>query len=399
MKKRFNWRSKLNEVVIIAGSAASALTTFVGAHQLVNSNSVVAALFTLFIQGGMYTVAHLASDGQRPHRRPRKLLLSMTFALLAFFSVYSSALGMFELQKDSIALDQTRGAVTEQWRVAADEITDFKTSALAWLTKAKQEVTLQITYEKNRERLARGTRQPYSPVAKQSLLSRLEMLNGAERKVHQVELLSGIAPPKNEDAVAVMDKAFNVCAEAFSVLPDEGKSQAPAPRRVAVVSPPQELQKAFWAEVQARSAPAMMMLLIALLLDILPVLLRYASQPKRSLAEKIIGARRATGAVWSAVWQPLITETTTVHVVVEGHQDLDVSLEFATGSVSLCLEDIRRNVSFVAEAVSRKSGESLHLCRAMTTSGMEIVPDLPLLNQLDEDQTINLTFEPIAIGV
>lgn len=399
MKKILNWRSSLNEVFIVAGSVASALTTFIGAHQLVNSNSVVAALFTLFIQGGMYTVAHLASDGQRGRGRPRKLVLSLTFTLLAFFSVYSSALGMFELQKDSLALDQTRGAVAEQWRAAADEIITFKTNALAWLTKARQEVALQLTFEKNRERAARAGRQSYSPVAKQKLQSQLELLDVAEQRVQQVELLSGATPSNNNEAVAVMDKAFNSCAQAFSILPDEGKAQSPAPHRVAATSPPQELQKAFWAEVQARSAPAMVMLLIALLLDILPVLLRYASQPKRSLAEKIIGARRTTRDVWSAMWHPLNPATQAVHVVVEGYQDLDANLEFASGSDALRLEDIRHNIGFVAEAVSRQSGEAVRLCRAMTTSGMEIVPDLPLLSQLDEDQTINLTFEPVMIEV
>src|SRR5436189_3051367 len=51
----------------------------------------------------------------------RTLALCLTWTLLAFFSVYSSALGMFELQKDSLKLDHTRAAVVEQWQTAENE--------------------------------------------------------------------------------------------------------------------------------------------------------------------------------------------------------------------------------------------------------------------------------------
>jgi hypothetical protein len=393
------WRDLLREAVIIAGSAGSGITTYMGAHQLVNASALVAALLTLFFQGGMYVAAHFANESMHAHRRPRTLALCLTWTLLAFFSVYSSALGMFELQKDSLKLDHTRAAVVQQWQAAEKEITDFKTKALAWLTKSKQDVSLRLTFERNRERAAHSSRRAYSPVEKQKIQSQLDALNSAESKAQQIKLLSGTTPAKTDDAVKIMDEAFGSAAEAFSALPDDGKAQCPVPRQVPAATQPEELQKAFWAEVQARSAPAMMMLLIAFLMDFLPVLLRYASRPKRTLAEKITGARRTARGIWSALWHPLAPVTQALRVVVEDHPDLDITLQFATGREALTLNDVRRNITVVADAVSEQLGSPVRLTRAMTTSGMELVPDLPLLSQLDDDLTIHLSFEPVTVEV
>jgi hypothetical protein len=392
-------REAFREAVIIAGTAGSGLTTFMGAHQLVNASAVVALLLTLFFQGGMYVAAHLANESAHAHKRPRTLALCLTWALLAFFSVYSSALGMFELQKDSLKLDHARAAVVQQWQAAEKEIGDFKTKALAWLTKGKQDVSLKLTFERNRERAARASRQPYSPVEKQKLQSQLEALNGAEAKAQQIKPLSGTTPEKTDDAVKAMDEAFASVADAFAALPDDGKSQCPVPHQAPAAEQPEEVQKAFWAEVQARSAPAMVMLLVAFLMDFLPVMLRYASRPKKTLAEKITGARRAARATWTALWHPLSPVTQGVRVAVEGHPDLDINLQFATGREALTLDDIRRNIAVVTEAVSEQLGGPARLTRAMTTSGMELLPDLPLLSQLDDDLTIHLTFEPVTTEV
>lgn len=393
------WRDSFREVVIIAGSVASGLTTFVGAHQLVNSSALVAALLTLFFQGGMYVAAQVANESARAGRRPRTLALCLAWTLLAFFSVYTSALGMFDIQKDSLKNDHTRAAVVRQWQAAEREIADFRTKALAWLTKEKQDVTLELTVERNRERAARAARRNYSPVAKQTIQSRLDALNGSERKVLEVKPLSGSAPGKTEDAVAAMDEAYISSSVAFSSLPDEGKAECPPPARAPVNAQPEELQKAFWAEVKSGSVPAMVMLLVAFLMDFLPLFLRYASQPRRTLAETILAARRAGRDVWMALWHPLAPATTAVHVAVEGHPELDIELEFAAGREALRLDDIRRNISVVADAVSREAGRSVRLSRAMTTSGMELVPDMPLLSQLDDDRTIHLSFEPATVEV
>jgi hypothetical protein len=393
------WREAFREAVIIAGSAGSGLTTFIGAHQLVNASAVVAFLLTLFFQGGMYVAAHLATDSAHAHKRPRTLALCLTWTLLAFFSVYSSALGMFELQKDSLKLDHTRAAVVQQWQAAEKEITDFKTKALAWLTKSKQDVSLKLTFERNRERAARFSRQLYSPIEKQKLQSQFDALNSAESKAQQIKLLSGTTPAKTDDAVKTMDEAFASAAEAFSTFPDDGKTQCPVPHQSPAAAQPEELQKAFWAEVQARSAPALVMILVAFLMDFLPVLLRYASRPKRTLAEKITGARRTARGIWSALWHPLAPVTQALRVVVEGHPDLDITLQFATGREALTLDDVRRNIAVVADAVSEQLGSPVRLTHAMTTSGMELVPDMPLLSQLDDDLTIHLSFEPVTVEV
>jgi hypothetical protein len=393
------WRDVLREAVIIAGTAASGLTTFMGAHQLVNSSPIVAALLTLFFQGGMYVAAHLASESSRGGRRPRTSALFMTWALLAFFSVYASALGMFEIQRDSISSDHERAAVVAQWQAAEKGVSDFRTDALAWLTKAKQDVSLKLNLERGREKAARAARQPYSPVAKQTLQSQLDAFNVAERRAQEVKLLSGSVPAKDADAVSAMDEAYASVSSAFSALPDEGKTQCPVPGRALAAAQPVELQKAFWAEVQAHSAPAIVILLVAFLMDFLPLMLRYATRPRLTLADKVFAARRAGHDLWSALSRPLTPATTCVCVAVEGHPELDINLEFAAGREALRLDDVRRNISVVAEAVSRQSDAPVRLARAMTSSGMELVPDMPLLGQLDDDLTIHLGFEPVTAEV
>lgn len=94
-------RAGFREVLIIASTASSGLTSLVGAHQPGNASAVVAFLLILFFLGGTYVAARLASAGAPAHKRPRShpLALYLTRALLALFPALSPALGMFALQK------------------------------------------------------------------------------------------------------------------------------------------------------------------------------------------------------------------------------------------------------------------------------------------------------------
>jgi hypothetical protein len=387
-----NWRSHLGEIVIVAGTAASALTTFLGARKLVNDNFIVAGLLTLFFQGGLFVVAHFATDRSRPNHRPRTLVLCLTWVLLALFSIYSSAIGAFELIKDSLKKDHSRGSLVVQWQASERDISGFKTKALSWVTEAIRDVEPRLNSERERKRVADMKNRPYAIGRLQTLATQLKALKDAEAKVQAIKL-SGVPPDKNEEAVAALDNAFEAAKAAYASLPEEARAQFTEPHRSATPNGPDDLQKAFWAEVQAGSAPALVILLIAALMDFLPALLRYASRSKKTLAEKLHDARRAGRDIWGALVNPLSPVTTALNIAVIGHPDLDITMNFASGYHSMTLTDISRDLAVVESEVARSVGRNVRLRSAMTTSQMEVVPDLPLLDQLDDDLTLHLQFE------
>jgi hypothetical protein len=387
-----NWRSHLGEIVIIAGTAASALTTFLGARKLVNDNFFVAALLTVFFQGGLFVVAHLATDRTRPTHRPRSLVLCLTWMLLALFSIYSSAIGAFELVKDSLKREHTRSSVVAQWQAAEKEISDFKTKALSWVTEAKRDVEPKLNSERERKRMADMKDRPYPVNRLQTLVTQLKAINDAEAKVQAIKI-SGTPPEKNEEAVTALDNAFEAAKAAYASLPEEARAQFAEPHRSNTSDGPDDLQKAFWAEVQSGSAPALVILLVAALMDFLPALLRYSSRSKKTLAEKIQDTRRTGRDIWNSLVNPLSPVTTAIRVAVIGHPDLDITLNFANGYQGMTLTDISHDLAVVENEVSRGIGRNVRLRSAMTTSQMEVVPDLPLLDQLDNDLTLHLQFE------
>lgn len=393
------WRSNFGEIVIIAGTIGSGVTTWVGAYKLVSESALVATLLAVFFQGGLFTVAHFATDKNQPHRHPRKIALLAAWLLLATFSVYASALGMFELVKPSLKSDNLRADVVAQWRDAEKEIANFKTNALGWLTKATDDVNLKLAFERNRERVALSKGKFYRPTRRLTLAAQLETLTAAENATQSVKLLSGTTPTKVEDAIKVLDDAFASAKAAYASLPDEGKTLCPEPRRTLPPDRPEEMQKAFWAEAKAGSAPVKAMFLFAFLLDFLPGLLRYASRPKRTLAEKIHGSRRTAKEIWHSLTNPLSPLTTAIRVAVVGHPDLDVKLSFANGYHHLTLRDMRGDLEDVGNEVTRIVGSRVRLRSAMNTSQMEIVPDFPLLDQLDADLTLHVDYEDELVEV
>lgn len=387
-----NWRNHLGEIVIVSGTAGSALTTFIGARKLVNNSVVVAGLLTVFFQGGLFVVAHLATDRTKPNHRPRTLVLGITWILLAFFSIYSSAIGAFELVKDSLKKDHSRGAMVVQWQAAEREISDFKTKAMSFVAQAKQDLEPKLNLEKERKRFA-DKKNLYYPTARlQVLTAKSNALRDAETKIQAIQL-SGTPPANTEGVIRGLDGAFEAAKAAYASLPEAAREQFSEPRRSTIASSPEDLQKVFWAEVQAGSIPALVILAIAALMDFLPALLRYASKSKKTVAEKISQARRTGKDIWNSLVIPLSPKTTAIRVVAAGHADLDITLNFADDYHHMTLRDISRDLHVVLNEVARKVGHAVRLRSAMTTSQMEIVPDLPLLNQLDNDLTLHLQFE------
>ena len=169
-----NWKRNLLEVFVVAGILASACTTFVGAFQMVNRSILVAALFTMFFQGGMYVIGHYASPGESERRGRRTISLCLTWMTLAFFSIWASSLGMFAIQQESLRSDLARTNIFKQWTDAAKGIADFKTRSLAEITQAKQADSLDINVERGRIRAARAEHRAYAS----ETLPRLQLRSG-----------------------------------------------------------------------------------------------------------------------------------------------------------------------------------------------------------------------------
>ncbi|MEW6213133.1 MAG: hypothetical protein AB1631_32850 [Acidobacteriota bacterium] len=387
-----DWRSHLLELFIAALTVCSGLTTFIGARNLVNDSWLVAALFTAGIQGSMYVVAYYATTKKKGTRRT--LSLYFAWMLLAIFSVYSSALGMFELQLASLRNDHQRASLTAEWRAAVDHISSFRAQALAIVRAKARETSLLLTFERNRERSARRSRLPYSPRERQTLNARLAALTETERRFAAMRPLASAPPDRIPDATAALDAAFAQAADLHSALPDDCRAQAPLPRRSFGQTIPEDLQKAFWMELQSRSAPALLITLIAFLLDFLPIAVRYACRERRSLAQVIRDLRLASKKVWSALSLPLEREHVIVRIEVYDFDEIESQATFAAEGAGPYLADLKRLFEAVERAVSDVSGKRMEVVEARTSSNERILPDSPLLAQLESDLTVRLRVEP-----
>jgi hypothetical protein len=147
-------------------------------------------------------------------------------------------------------------------------------------------------------------------------------------------------------------------------------------------------------EFQSRSAPALLMTLIAFLLDFLPLAIRYACRPRRSLAQAIRDLRLASKDVWSAMSLPLEREHIRVRIEVDDFDEIEAEATFAAEGAGPYLGDLRKHFDAVERAVSDTSGERMEVVEARTSSDERISPDSPLLAQLESDLTVRLRVEP-----
>jgi hypothetical protein len=211
--------------------------------------------------------------------------------------------------------------------------------------------------------------------------------------------LASAPPEKIHNARSALDAAMAEVADLHALMPDDCRAQVALPRRSFGLALPEDLQKAFWMELQMRSAPAFFMLLIAFLLDFLPIAIRRAYRPRRSLAEKIRAARLASRQVWSALSAPLAQDHISLRLEVEDYHELDVEVTFAAGGgAGPYLEDLKRHFEIVERAVSEISGEEMKVAQALSSNEERLSADDPLLAQLGEDRAIRLRLECAAAG-
>jgi hypothetical protein len=212
---------------------------------------------------------------------------------------------MFQLQEESLKRDHARSSVTDQWNETAKAIADFKTRAMTEMNAVKQAKSLEITNERNRVRTARARHRPYSTETLQKLTSELSAITSAESKLQQVRLLSLALPDKTEDAQRALGEALADVNEAYAALPEQARSRVSLPRLPEAPQFPEHIQKAFWKELLSGSAPAVLMVFFAAILDLLPPFVRFASSPRQTLDERILNYRHWRRRLRDAIRTPL----------------------------------------------------------------------------------------------
>jgi len=234
----------LREIFLIGGFIGSGFTTCMGAYEIFNHNWLVALAIGSFFQGLMYVIGrYLVKSSDRRHRRT--VMLFAAWGALAIFSIYASALAMFQLQEESLKRDHARTSVTNQWNETARAIADFKTRAMTEIKSAKQAKSLEITNERNRIRAARASHRPYLTETLQKLTSELGAITNAENKLQPVRLLSLALPDKTEDALRALGEALAGVNEVYAALPEQARSRVNLPGLPEVPQFPEHIQKAF----------------------------------------------------------------------------------------------------------------------------------------------------------
>lgn len=387
-----NYDGHLLEVFMIAGFVGSGFTTFKGAYEIFNHNTLVALFLTSFFQGLMYVIGRYLVRSRDRERR-RTLLLWLAWGALTAFSIYASSLAMFELQHASIKRDHARASVISQWNEIGKVIIDFKTKAMTEINQARQTVNLELASERSRIRAARANHRPYSTEPLQKLSSDLAMLNSADSKLQQIKPLGIALPNKVEDAQRALGESLASLSETYAVLPEEARARVSVPRLPEAPQFPEHIQKAFWVELLSGSAPALLMLFFASSLDLPPPLVRFASSPKRTLAERVLGLRRSKRDLINAFRAPLVADIESVKITVEGVEGLDVRIMVPMTYGGPVL-DIDRDFAEVTKEVCRENGREMVLEMVKSASGKPLVDGSPLLAQLGTDREVILSYEP-----
>jgi hypothetical protein len=388
-----NWKRNLLELFVIAGILASAFTTYTGAYQLVNRSVLVALLFTAFFQGGLYVVGHYTSVTEHERERRRTFTLCLVWAVLAFFSVYASSLGMFDIQQESLRSDRSRVNVFKQWTDAQKALAVFKTRGLAEINQAKQATSLDINIERSHIRAARAQHRAYPAENLQKLSSALAALQNAETKLRQVRLLS-ITPPENSgDAQRSLDEAFASAGEAHAAIPERLRARVIPPRPIETTEISVNIQKAFWGELAARSMPVILIVAFALMLDLLPPLVLFATAQKRTVPERIVGLRDQVRRIRNAWEVPLSADLESVKITVQEAPALRIRISVPAYRGGP-LVDIDRDFAEVTEEVCRETAREMMLATVKTASGKPLVDGSPLLDQLGGDREVLLSYVP-----
>jgi hypothetical protein len=257
----------------------------------------------------------------------------------------------------------------------------------------KQTKSLEITSERNRVRVARAEHRSYSTEALQKLTSDLGVINNGDSRLRQLRLLSIAPPDRTEDAQSALGDALAGVSEAYSALPEHVRSCVSLPRLPEAPQFPEHIQNAFWKELLSGSAPAVLMVLFAGILDLVPPFVRFASSPKQTLDERILSVRRWIRRIRYAIDMPLAVVVESVKITVPEAPALDIHMTVPASHGGPVL-DIDRDFQEISREVCLETGREMVLDTVKTASGKPLVDGSPFLDQLGEDREVRLGYVP-----
>jgi hypothetical protein len=369
-------------VSVVALAVASGVATYMGALRLVSGRPWVAWCFTFGIQGASLATAHLLSSPS-VHRRSR-VVVFVAWLAATWFSVLTSSLGILELQRDAIEGDNAHSSMQEQWNAAGDELRNFYTSARSWITDEILTNQAALRREHNQELTARARKEPYSHQERNNLLAGGATLTQLQKQLDAPLLIGSAAPQSLNEARETLDQAFNQAASMYATLPPgfRGAHDLPLPPRVQVQS--EDSQAVLIRELQAGSVRGWVIVGIALVLDLLPVLLRAAVKRRRPAPQWIRDAKLGTRELVSAAWESRPVHVEHLRVLIEPYNIF--------GTVSLGSEtrmiypgDLTAAFEQFEKSISQELGKPVSIVSVMSSGGAEVVPELPLLSQLEGD--------------
>lgn len=385
----------LTKVSAVFLSVGSYLTSFLGARLYVSDNIPVAFMLSTGFQIGVFAFSHGATKVKDPQREKiSKLLRLCAFLPCLAFSAYMSTLGTYSVLRPSLEAGNERAALQAKLRTASYAQSRLSTSALGYLNEQIVETGRLLEVQKRRLQAAQ---KPYTRFLAQrevdKLSSKLSELNRAKEKVDSIGQESDAMPDSPEEAHRKIDAAVTKASSILSAMPAEFRDANQLPQPEPEPAPPSDIQGSFIQELRRGAPAAFYCLAIALLLDLTSILILRSVTPTPTLPERIRRARRYMRDLSAARSEPLNLFTQQIRLLVAGLPDLSINLDLGAEDRDLYLDDLKPHLGHVEERVGAELGQPVKISSLSSSTGMELLSDLPLKSQLDADNTIHLQIE------
>jgi hypothetical protein len=270
------------------------------------------------------------------------------------------------------------------------------TSALGYVNERIVELDPLFQSQKRRLEFAR---KPYTRLAAQRALDKLNAklaeLNRAKDVITNIEQPSDAMPESIAEAHKRIDAFSANSSSILAAMPTEFRDAHQLLQPQVEPTRASDIQGSFIQELRRGAAAAYYCLAIALLLDITSILIIRSITPTPTLPERVRRTRRYLKDLRAARSDALDLFTQQIRLLVIGYPDLSVNLDLGSESPDLYLNDLRPHFGHVEERISAEMGQPVEIRSLSSSTGMELLPDMPLKSQLDADNTIHLLTEPV----
>lgn len=368
---------------VIALAVASGVATYEGALRLVSGRQWVALCFTCGIQGGSLATAHLLSLNNSTNLRS-KAMVFVAWLAATWFSVFTSSLGIMELQRAAIQGDHSHAAMQADWNASGDALRQFYTGAGSWVADNVVANQIALRRERTQELAARAQNQKYSTQDRDDLRWTASTLAKTQKQLSNVMPIGSVPPISVVDARGAMDRAFDQAASIYANMPGAFRATHSVPTQPKLQIQSEDPQDELVREIQSGSIQGRIILGIAVVLDLLPVLLYAALKRRRSAAQWIRDRKRNASELVAAVRESKPRHVEHLRILIEPY-NIFGTVSLGSESRMVYPEDLSATFEQFEKSISQELGLSVSIVSIMTSSGAEIVPELPLLGQLEGD--------------